>query len=654
MSLPKQALAKLHDFKTSIWLYPAMLLLLFAVFVSLGISGSSIEIYHSTFYGQAKDSQLIINHPRPIRSDEWLVNTQMTLAQYRDHFPAINHSIGKGEDMSIGSDVPYKDWSVFFKPQNLAFFVMPFDQAFAFRWWLWPVLLSISVYFFALKLLPKKRLFAALIATAFTCSPFIFWWFLSGTMSPLFYSITILLALMALLENRSAKQRVLISAALAYLLTCFALILYPPFQIPCVLAVVAFFAGYLLEKHRDMSWKEILMRLLWPVGATIVALVAIAVFVITRHDIIQTMTNTVYPGNRDIHSGGLPLLQLFSSQLSPIIQSNSRGANFFTNQSEASNFIFIAPFLIIPAIYLAFRRKSKHIDWPLLAVNALFIVLFARMFLAGGGIFYKALALNKVQHARLLIGLGLLQLFQIILIIRNQVNAKQKMPELLIWLFSLITLGAYLFSGFYVKSHYPIFIRPNEGYLVWGSALVMAGLIFSILKNWYKVFALLLLGFGLLSIFHIHPLIRGVKQDPDAKIVQAISTYPDGTWVVMNSVVFENLPLVAGKRSLTGVNLYPQLPLWRELDPGNQYSKIYNRYAHIYFTLNDGTMPTFKLQGTDNFSVAWDPCSQFSTTENIKYALSQDPLSNRCLVLDQKVDYPQVSFYIYKTVPATP
>ncbi|HSX14779.1 MAG TPA: hypothetical protein VLE72_02615 [Candidatus Saccharimonadales bacterium] len=640
-------------FYESVWLYPTILGVILFGLTAFKVSGSSIGIYHSILYGNENNPELLLNQPRPIRSDEWLVNTQMTIVQFRDHYPAINPAIGKGEDMTIGTDVPSKDWSTVFRPQNLAFFVLPFNQAFAFRWWLWPFLLTSAVYFFVLKFLPGKRLFAALISLAVTASPFIVWWFLAGTIAPIFFSLTILLVAIGIIETDSRRRQLILAAVLAYLMVCFALILYPPFQIASVLALVSFFVGYLLEQHRQVPWKDLFLKLLWVAGAAGIAAVVSALFVATHLGAIRTTANTVYPGVRDIHSGGLSWLQLFTSQLSPILQSNSRGANFFTNQSEASNFIFIAPFLIVPSLYLSLRQKQKKgsYDWPMITVNVFITLLLVRVFVPGANIIYKLLLLNKVQHARLIIGFGLLQLMQIVLIIRNQTVNKWKFPLIGAMAFSVITLISYLYSGFFVKQHFPIFLHPNETVLVLGAAFFMAGLVFALLRNWGLIFASALMVFTLLSVFHVHPLLKNIGQEPDPKIMKIISSYDGGKWVVMDSVVFENLPLDAGKSSLTGVNYYPQLDLWHELDPDRAYSDIYNRYAHVYFTLSDGASATFNLHGTDNFSVAWDPCSQFTHTEDIRYALSQNLLNNRCLTLVNKVDYPQLSFYIYKTVP---
>ncbi|HEV7453669.1 MAG TPA: hypothetical protein VGO07_00250, partial [Candidatus Saccharimonadales bacterium] len=162
----------------SVWLFPLIITIALLLLTVFKISGSSMGIYNTLLYGGGKkDSSLLFNKPREIRSDEWVVNTQMTIAQKNNHFARINHNIGQGQDMSVVLDVPYAEWSQIFKPHNLAFFVLPLEFAFALKWWLMAWLLIISCYFFVLSLLPGRRLLAAGISLSLLCGGMIQWWY---------------------------------------------------------------------------------------------------------------------------------------------------------------------------------------------------------------------------------------------------------------------------------------------------------------------------------------------------------------------------------------------------------------------------------------------------------------------------------------------
>ena len=135
-------------FLKSVWLFPSLLAIVFVTLVASGIHGSSIGIYHEIFYGD-KDDALVLNKPRTIRSDEWLVGSQLEIAQANSGFNVVNKHLGNGQDVALLGDAPYYDWSIAFKPQNLGFLILPQDNAFAFHWWFMAFAFILSAYFFA-------------------------------------------------------------------------------------------------------------------------------------------------------------------------------------------------------------------------------------------------------------------------------------------------------------------------------------------------------------------------------------------------------------------------------------------------------------------------------------------------------------------------
>ena len=141
----------INKFIKSKWAFPAILFLIVVILSLLKIHGSSIGIYHNFFYGDnIKDSNLIANKPQSIRSDEWLVSSQLTLAQSGNDFKEVNQNLGTGVDVSMVVDAPTKSVIQIFKPHNFGFFVLPKDIAFAFRWWIISYLLIVSIYLFVL------------------------------------------------------------------------------------------------------------------------------------------------------------------------------------------------------------------------------------------------------------------------------------------------------------------------------------------------------------------------------------------------------------------------------------------------------------------------------------------------------------------------
>ena len=83
---------------------------------------------------QAPDFGPILGTSRQIRSDEWSVNTPLVQAAVRNKFQRINETSFYREDLRNFVPLPLKDWSLIFKPQLWAFFLLPPATAFSIYW----------------------------------------------------------------------------------------------------------------------------------------------------------------------------------------------------------------------------------------------------------------------------------------------------------------------------------------------------------------------------------------------------------------------------------------------------------------------------------------------------------------------------------------
>lgn len=660
-----QTLRRLYK---SVWFFPLLLLIPLIILSSLRISGSSIGIYHKFLYGNAKDSNLIIGQPRSIRSDEWLVSTQTALAQKNNGFGRINTNIGDGEDVSLLGDAPYKEWSTIFKPHNWAFFVLPFENAFAFRWWLLAYLLIISCYFFCLSLLPGKRLLGSLLGAALLFSPFVQWWYLVGTLSVLYLSLFIGAAAIKLLRGTKWRSNLWWGLLLAYLLTCFAMMLYPPFQIACAIVTAVFGLGYLLESLGKDKKKLIWQKLSIMAAAVLLAGALTGLFLTTRQSVVQATENTAYPGQRVQLSGGYDVAHLFSSHLATQFQSDVRARHYeivdkgITNQSEAANFILLLPFLFLPALVLLISgyRKNHKIDWPLLSTSGLFVLILIRLFLPVLNTPFNLLQLGKVPHSRLLIGLGLLSVIHTILFIRNLAGWKQfPTPKVLLLAYCLAVFGVSLYLGFYAHQRAPQFIGYPK---IWLLSLPIPVVIYLLMAKRFALAALGLLAFSVFSTVSVNPLYKGlevVTKTPLSQRVRAVAAANNGKWAA-EGLVFENFGPLNGAASLTGVYQYPQHSLWEPIGSGSQ-KDIYNRYAHTILSVDRNPLVDVvtSLQlgsSSDLFLVTTESCSSFLQQRNVRFFITQNKLSTQdsCAKLIDTVTYPSATFYLYQLTPTVP
>lgn len=638
----------------SIWFFPFILGLLVICLTILKVSGSSMGVYYQYFYGNQKDPALILGKPRTIRSDEWVVNTQMTIAQKNSHFSQVNHNIGSGEDTAIVLDAPYKGWSELSRPHNWAFFILPLENAFAFKWWFMAYLLVISCYFFVLSILPGRKLLAILLSLSLLFSAFIQWWYQYSTTSCMYYSFFIATIVIYILRTKKTKHLAFLSAALCYTLICFALVQYPPFQIPCALAVFAFLLGYLF-RHYGRQIRTVFKPLLFIGISLLVTGIVVGTFLLTESSVIKTISSTAYPGKRVIPSGGFDIAHLFSGQFAMQFQYDTRASFYhvmspgYWNQSEASNFLLLIPFLLMPGLYLHYKDKRQNlpVDWLLLGCHTFILIACSWLFIPHLSLLGKILFLDKVPLNRLLIGLGVLNIMYIVVIIDRLQSLKGFIIRRKgIILYAIAVLIIELIIARHVVHSYPGFVGHYRALAFSLPVPIVTGLI--LLKRFEWAVAVLL-AFSIISTAAVNPLYRGMKVLTDNPLSRAIKSTPSkdsGRWIVEDGLL-ENMATINGAHSLSGVYTYPQLNLWKPLNEKDTTS--YNRYAHITITLDRGDHTTTVSTPTaDHFGVTTDACGAFLRASNVDHAVTQLPISGSCTRLENTIALPTRTFYIYK------
>lgn len=639
----------------SIWFFPIILFVLVIVLTTLRVSGSSIGVYNQFFYGSEQDENLLFGRPRIIRSDEWIVSTQMAIAQENNNYETRNNNIGAGQDMSLIYDIPYRDWSTLFKPQNLSFFVLPFEYAFAFRWWFMAYLLVMGAYFFILRFLPGMYLLAIIIALSLFLSPFVQWWYIHATLGCLAYSFFVMLAFTKISDAKNNRNRILWGGVLAYSLVCFILIFYPPFQIPCGIVMLAFCLGYLADQSSGEK-NALKPTLLVTVASVAVALSISTLFVVQRQSTVSAIRNSSYPGHRTVESGGYDFTQPFVGHLALVFQSDRRASNFVnggvtTNQSEASGFV-LAALLLLPIMLLKIIKSSREFPRKTIffIIGAL-VVFISWLYLPGLDFIGKITLLNRVPGNRLIIGLGLINFILLACFIAFYAKAGQKTSRSQAILYSLALLVACIVLNFYIYHRYTGLITGLEVLLL---ALPLPIFSYLFLAQKFKLAAGCLLVLSVLSTFYVNPLYRGVGVVRSSEILQSIkrlsAQYP-GAWVTENSMT-ENFALMVGANTFSGVYLYPQPDVWDDMD--NVDVETYSRYAHVSFVFDrdtERTTPTsISLSAPDNFKVTTEPCSDFLRMKSVTYLLVTERLAEDepCISEVTKTVYPEITFYAYR------
>lgn len=660
MTIPKIKSKKIINFINSIWLFPAIMTLLLIVLSALQINGSSMGVYYQMLYGKQTDPALMYGQPQSIRSDEWIVGTQKLIGQDNNGYKPINNNVGNAEDETIMIDVPTRDWSTIFKPHDLAFLILPFDNAYAFRWWVMSYFLVVSCYFFILTLIPKKRLLASLLSLAFLFSPFFQWWYLYGTLASVYYCLFGAAVFAKLLHSKKQLHTYLWSLATIYLSVCFIMVLYPPFQIPCALVLAVFALGYYLDSRKYIDKTVLRRNIIYFFCAILISISIIGVYVYQKYDIIETIQNTAYPGQRVIKSGGYNIEHLLSSNLSPLFQKITTANGYArvdigaTNQSESSNFILIMPFLLTPMLYLWYKnyKQNKKINYIVLTMSTLLAILLAWLFVPGIDFIGKITLLDKVPHPRLLIGIGFINLVLIAGFIKLYNNQKEYFSFAISAIYSLLIVIFYLIVDFHVMQKFPTFVDFNNAVIL---ALPIALIIFLMMRKYFTLAIIGLLLFSVFSTFHINPIYQGTSvltKTPISQAIKEIGKSSNKRWV-SEDIILENFATMNGVRSLSGVYIYPQLELWRDF--GDNQKDIYNRYAHVNFNfdrdINNYTPPSIALVGPDQFRVKIKPCDQILNSKDVGFLITSNPFSEGeapCAVLVKSITYPTATFNIYR------
>lgn len=644
-------------FIRSIWLFPALATLILIILTCLNLNGSSIGIYHDFLYN-TEDNNLLLNKPRLIRSDEWVVATPMTLAQYNSDFSTVNPNIGAGQNMEVILDVPSLNVWQLFKPHNLSFYVMPFDHAFAFKWWFMGYLLLLSVYFFVLHFLPKKRLLASLLALSILFSPFIQWWYQYITLAPIYYMLFLYLTAVKIYSTKSKRFLFLYLLILIYLLVCFALVQYPAFQIAVLLAILPIFIA-------DIG-KQLLTRktLILIAGAIIACLIVIG-FLLSIKPELQAISNSSYPGQRSVASGGYNPIHLLTSGFSPLLQSDSRSQHYMIprsgafNQSESSNFILLLPYLLPIIFMLSLRRNNadRRVHIPAstrrisIAVFYTSVVTLVWLLVPRLDALGKFLLLDKVPHARLIILFGILNLMSIILIIKSwdRVSVKTKYKIFYILMITFVSLVV----GYYVYSRFPGFSGPVIAFLASLVVPLISGLY---IFNKHLVATILLCLFSIFSTISVHPIYHGTEALSNNLLVRTIKDIDyknPGIWALEDTTL-ENIAISSGVKSISGVFSYPQVDYWSKLAPKGTDEIIYNRYAHITYNFDrdDHVVETvMTLQSSDHVVIKTEACSDFTSKAELSYIVTSTPITGQsgyCLQKINELKLTSGSLNIYK------
>jgi len=557
--------------------------LLFALALLFRLHGWSTPLWHQFIDGSRK-TEILFGHAQGIRSDDFLLDIPMILAQtaHQPSFPVINHNIGTGQYMLAPIKVPARDFITLYRPFTWGFFLGN-DMGLSWMWW--GLTLGLFYSFFLVFMLVSRNLFWISFWAAFALvfSPYFQFWSFHKAEIAIHWAGAFVAAAYLL----ATPKRWIIWCAgvfLGWSIGGMALDhIYP--AIAVIVGWLLPFAGaaWCWEHRKNLPWNECRLD---RAGAFILALAivgtSLGMFFREGGEYLQLLQNTTYPGRRFSTGGGFPLWAFFSHDF--FAETCNHPGSWLGNICEDASFIFVFPSVWCLLLVLLVQYRRWLDSWSLiLAIYVAGVMIYTYV---GFPDWLAHLTLFGMStNNRTQMGLGLADLLILVAAVSNSrlresLNFNTRWIGLLLWV-SLLVAG-----GFWFKSYWP------HLKLYWLAAGVGFQAILACLW-WSKNFrsggmALLALASFAYTI-KFNPWVRGgsdylFKNPLSAKILELDradrNIHP---WVVMGDFVTSNLPRMIGVRSLGGYRGYPDFELWKLFDPDGKYYATCNQLGFVSF-----------------------------------------------------------------------
>lgn len=618
------------------WLIGGVFLLVCTIFQ---IHGDSITIYDfAVQYGEGSEyTEPLFGVPRAIRSDEWVVDTPSILsAAYGEEPFGKYNKVLRGEDtLNIinGVDVGYS--GIGRNPICFVYKLLGAQRGYCFYWnfrILFTLLISIELFYIITR---RKKLLSAFGGSMIAFSSFYLWWgfpvFLAGAECAI---VCIYYFLIARRKRTKLLYAIGVSISTAY----FIVNLYPAWQVPMAYIVMAFLI-WLIHDYwkliKTMDWKDWIMF-----GCAFAFMVSLVVtYFYDAKEYIEIITQTVYPGTR-LDNGGFALYKIMY-----YVQSWYYPIKDIANASESGVFFSVFPIPMFVALFLWCKSKKK--DWLLsgLLLISVFLLLYVTV-----GLPSVIARVTLMDHSTPMRAVDLLGYANVLLMIVVLGRSKVKM-QWNVWIGILIGVALTAVCVWNCN-------RYSGDYLIWsmvplsgimivaGTVCMISDISMELRRMLYKEIMFL----NILSGMCIRPVMMGfdaIYSKPVAGYIQEITNdNPTSKWItVSNDIILQGYAVACGAPTLNSVNTYPNMKLWKALDPEGKYNEIYNRYAHISVNLVEEETSMELIQADwINLHLSYSDLHEI----NVNYILSYEPIEYLGTEVDLTELYEESGIYVYE------
>lgn len=605
-----------------------------ALLTYLGVSGSSISMWGTTL-PNSDLSHIIAGTPRWFRTDEFATSLAETFAQFNDangYLPYIGSVFrGTSTDMLV-TGAPVLDSSLLYRPLYWGYLFFGIEKGLAFYWNGRIISLFLMTVEVGIIFLNEDRVKSTALGILISLGSAVCWW---GSVEIIVYSEMLFVSAVHFLKTDSLWM----SSAFCFIffqsLGGLILTLYPAWIIPYSLLFLAIGLGFIAENTKlvtNLNCRKLLLAIPW-----IVLLIIVFVHVYSSSSAaISLITGTVYPGARKSYGGGHPSL-LFRSVTQLFTPFFSNG---YSDQrvDVYSSFFDLFPLGYLIASYTIFVKKAR--DKQLIALYLIELFYLAYFLFGLPTLIAKITLMSFTTPERLAVVIA----FGDVLILFKSINYlewddRKALCIAAIYTFIVMSISKYVEPGYF--SLFKIAI----------STVFIFGYIYFLLTKRTVCIVISCIAIGIFGGIAANPLQIGVsvvEDNPLIEDIRIIQKTDPGKWISQTAWA-ENIPTLAGAPTISSLHYYPDFNLWKVLDPTGAKSDIYNRFAHLRFSVTDSDNSEITLSSNDVVA-ATVPLRDLKILK-VKYILSMDNLddfnhNSYGVSFNLIKSYP--GFYIYK------
>jgi len=627
------------------WRYVIALFVLFCS-VSLNLNGSSIANWNSfgvreTVSGTTSETKTVddyqgiqklklwipslsrnddtvIGSPRPIRSDEWLVQTPFYLSQVKTGNHFINKSYqDSGQNMMLAYNVSSWHISTIGKPFNWGFLFLGASRGLSWYWSFKIIALMLLSYEFAMILTSKRKLLSVVSSLWITFTPTVQWWFMQHLGDVVFFSLLIMVSIYHYFNSEKKVFKIMMAINLIIALIGFPLIIYPAFQVPFAYVIMAFTAIQIFKALRNKK-----VKLFDVIVIALTLFVSLMIDVLTIYqswDAISATLHTVYPGKR-ISVGGEYTWKNLSDFLFNIFLPFKTPQ--VSNQVElSSSFNFLLYILLILPFVIKRKDIKKNIFGIILVIYSLMLMFYSIVGIPT--ILAKLTLFSYVPFSRSWQSMSVIAVFASVWFISfiwdrlERIKLTKILPSLL-----FVTI-LYLYRGLTDD----IYKNYLGRFTTISFIVIMLVAFICILYRKNRIFYSIMLVIVTIGGLTVNPVTHGIGVIENKllshEVESIVEKNPNAVWMSDSTNLYHFVQMF-GAKGIDGVRFYPDKQLMTKIDKQNQYEEVWNRYAHLKYSLtNENTSMTTPVPDNVNINLNVNELKDLK----IKYVLTTRDLN---------------------------